>query len=97
MMLQTGDDTLEQWQEAWTQLMEFSAMSGRQFLKGCGPTTTELHEDVAPILGPICSFNQFLGGEPIDQLDGGMVSDLELFGEFANSQAFSSGKPFDRE
>jgi hypothetical protein len=47
---------------------------------------TELYEDVAPVLGPISSFNQFLSGEPINQLDGGMVSDLELFGE-----------PFDRE
>lgn len=77
--------------------MEFNAMSGGQFFEGRGPITTELYEDVAPVLGPIRSFNQFLGGESINQLDGGMVSDLELFGKLADSQAFSSGKPFDRE
>jgi hypothetical protein len=77
--------------------MELNAMSRGQFLKRCGSIATELYEDVAPVLGPIRSFNQFLSGEPIDQLDGGMVSDLQLFGELADSQAFSSGKPFDCE
>ena len=97
MTLQTGDKALEQWQETWTKLMEFNAMSGGQFLESCGPITTELYKDVAPVFGPIRSFNQFLSGEPINQLDGGMVSNLELFGELADSQAFSSGKPFDCE
>src|SRR6516162_11664663 len=66
MTLQIGDQTLEQWQETRTKLMELNAMSRGQFLKGCGPIATELYEDVAPVLGPIRSFNQFLSGEPIN-------------------------------
>jgi hypothetical protein len=97
MMLQAGDKALEQRQETRTKLMELHAMSGGQFLQGCGPIATQFYEDVAPVLGAICSFNQILSGEPINQLDGGMVSDLELFGELADSQAFSSGKSLDRE
>jgi hypothetical protein len=95
--LQTGDKALEQRQEMRTKLMKLNAMSGAQFLKGCGPIATELYEDVAPVLGSIRSFDQFLSGEPVNQLDGGMMSNLKLFGEFADSQALSSGKPFDRE
>jgi hypothetical protein len=77
-------------------LAKFGAMSSRQSLKRRGPGAAKFHKDISPVLSAILPFDQVLGNKAINQLDGRMMSDLELLRQFPNSDVLPSGKPLDR-
>src|SRR5258708_22948624 len=78
-----------------TQSAEFLAMGSRESLENLGSGTAEFHKDFAPVLVIILPFNQFLGGETVNQFDGCMMNDLELFCQFTDGYTFPLRESFD--
>ena len=78
-----------------TQSAEFLAMGSREFLENLGAGTAEFHKDFTPVLVITLPFNQFLGGETVNQLDGCMMDDLELLCQFTDGYSFSLRESFD--
>src|SRR5215469_12948719 len=72
-------------------------MGSRQSLKCCRAGAAESNKDIPTVCGAVLPFDQVLGGEAINQLDGRMMSELELLCEFADRHALPSRKPLDRE
>jgi hypothetical protein len=78
-----------------TQSAELLAMGSREFLENPGSSTAEFHKDFAPVAEIILPFNQFLGGETVNQFDSCMMNDLELLCQFTDGYTFSLGETFD--
>jgi F420-dependent NADP oxidoreductase-like protein len=89
------DQVLQQRQEMRTQSAEFLAMGSREFLENLGSSTAEFHKDFAAVLEIVLPFNQFLGGETVNQFDGCMMNDLELLCQFTDGYTFSLRETFD--
>ena len=68
-----------------------------QLLEYFSPVSDESYVHLSPIFGAGLADDQFLRSEAIDQSNGAVVGNLQLFSQLSDSNGISSRKAFDGE
>lgn len=83
--------------QAWTQSTNFGPMGSSQLLQNFRAMVGQLDIDLASVLGARLTNDQILSYRSIDQADSAVVSDMKLFSQLADCDAFAVGKSPDGE